>query len=441
MKTINRYIPSLVYNKIQELEFNNKEQLYVICDMIYRISIYRKENTDYSNIYRDIPSKYYTDIIADKNNYKKAMDFLKNNSIIECDNIYSKMGGKALGYRFNSQLVSKLITVEISKPTIFKRIVNNVNEERNLVNDKYKVYRDFFINNFSIDYDNSLKYLNMWWEKEHNLLLSLNPSLCSSFLDTMLNIDTPNQCSSFLETEKSSSSFLKDYIKLNNKYNHLFMSISAINDGNLFFRHNKTNGRIDSNLTNLKSEFKQFITTPNLYQIDIVNSQPFILSLLLNSSLCSRFLDGKELRRYTDWTSAGIFYEMFLKEYFNKTSKVLQRDDIKDIMFCIFYSKNGQYTKEKNIFKSIFPTIMKYIEEQKNNKHNEFSIKLQKIESKICIDIISEELNKNNIKYYTIHDAWLVDKEDIKITKEIIIRKFYDNFYRRPELKIEKINK
>jgi len=218
------------------------------------------------------------------------------------------------------------------------------------------------------------------------------------------------------------------------------MSISSINDGNLFFRYSNTNGRIDTNLTNLKAELKQFINTPNLYQIDIVNSQPFILSHLLNSPLCSSFLDKKELEKYTDWTSAGIFYEMFEREYFNKTSNVLTRKQIKDLMFCIFYSKNGSYIKEKNIFKSIFPTIMKFIDEQKKDKHNEFSIRLQKIESKICINIICKELDKENIKYYTIHDAWLVDEKNIKKTRDIIIRKFYDNFYRRPELKIEKIN-
>jgi hypothetical protein len=417
MKTINRYIPELVYNQIQNLEFKNKEQLYVICDMIYRISIYRKENTDYSNVYRDIPTRYYTDIIADKKNYMTAMTLLKTSGIIECDNVYSKIGGKALGYRFNNKYVSKLITVQISKPTIFKKITSNVNKERNLVADEYKTYRDFFINNFSIDYDNALLYLDNWYNKELELIHStspLNSPLCSSFLDK--------------------------YIKLNNKYNFLFMSISSINDGNLFFRYSNTNGRIDTNLTNLKAELKQFINTPNLYQIDIVNSQPFILSLLLNSPLCSSFLDKKELEKYTDWTSAGIFYEMFEREYFNKTSKVLTRKQIKDLMFCIFYSKNGSYIKEKNIFKSIFPTIMKFIDEQKKDKHNEFSIKLQKIESKICINIICKELDKENIKYYTIHDAWLVDEKNIKKTRDIIIRKFYDNFYRRPELKIEKIN-
>jgi hypothetical protein len=417
MKTINRYIPELVYNQIQNLEFKNKEQLYVICDMIYRISIYRKENTDYSNVYRDIPTRYYTDIIADKKNYMTAMTLLKTSGIIECDNVYSKIGGKALGYRFNNKYVSKLITVQISKPTIFKKITSNVNKERNLVADEYKTYRDFFINNFSIDYDNALLYLDNWYNKELELIhytSPLNSPLCSSFLDK--------------------------YIKLNNKYNFLFMSISSINDGNLFFRYSNTNGRIDTNLTNLKAELKQFINTPNLYQIDIVNSQPFILSLLLNSPLCSSFLDKKELERYTDWTSAGIFYEMFEREYFNKTSKVLTRKQIKDLMFCIFYSKNGSYIKEKNIFKSIFPTIMKFIDEQKKDKHNEFSIRLQKIESKICINIICKELDKEDIKYYTIHDAWLVDEKDIKKTRDIIIRKFYDNFYRRPELKIEKIS-
>ena len=418
MKTINRYIPELVYDEIQKLDFKNKEQLYVICDMIYRISIYRKENTDYSNVYRDIPTKYYTDIISNKTNYMTAMTLLKTSGIIECDNVYSKIGGKALGYRFNSKYISKLITVSISKPTIFKKITSNVNNERNLVGDEYKIYRDFFINNFGIDYDNALLYLDKWYKEELKIINTNQPSnspLCSTFLDK--------------------------YIKLNNKYNFLFMSISSINDGNLFFRHSNTNGRIDNNLTNLKSELKQFITKPeNLYQIDIINSQPFILTLLLNSPLCSTFLDKKELEKYTDWTSAGIFYEMFEREYFNKTSKVLTRKEIKDLMFCIFYSKNTSYIKEKNIFKSIFPTIMKFIDEQKKDKHNEFSIKLQKIESKICINIICKELDKEGIKYYTIHDAWLVSKEDIKRTQEIIIRKFYDNFYRRPELKIEKIN-
>lgn len=413
MNYIKRYIPSRVYDEIQKLEFKNKEHLYIICDMICRVTIFKKEDTDYSNTFTDIPKYYFRDIIDSSVYLGNAFNILKTSHIIISDNIFSKNRGKALGYKFNDELISTLIDIEIHSKPLSKKIINNKNSRNNLVADKYKVYKEHFIETFNIDYPEALKYINNLMEESISNL-SLNSPLCG---------------------EKYS----KEWIKIVNKYNHLYMSINAINDGELFFRKNKTNGRVDTNLTNMKGELKKFIAVPNLYQIDIINSQPFILSLLLNSPLCGEKLDKKELEKYTNWTSAGIFYEMFTREYFNKTSKVLERKDIKDIMFCIFYSKNGSYRKEKMIFSNMFPSIMKYIEEEKMSKHNEFAIRLQKIESKICIDIICEELHKENIKYYTIHDAWLVDLKDVEATEKIIHRMFYKSFYRRPELKIEKI--
>ena len=412
MKNIKRYIPEKVYNKIKELQPKNPEHIYIICDMINRVSIFRKEDTDYSNQFIDIPGYYFRDIITKYDTYNQSITFLKDHEIIKCDNIYSKDSGKALGYKFNEEYISRLISVEIENKTISKKIIKNKNDRNNLVNDSYKQYRDYFIDTFDINYKEALDYINEWYNTS---ISYLNSPLCSDNFD-------------------------KEWIKIVNKYNSLFMSISAINDGELFFRRNNTNGRIDNNLTSLKSDLKQFIKVKNLYQVDIINSQPFILSLLLNSPLCSDNFNKTELTKYNDWTAGGIFYEMFEKEYFRRTSKTLKRKEIKDIMFCIFYSKNGSYQKEKNIFKMIFPTIMEWIEKQKKSKHNEFAIKLQKIESKICIDEICEELNKSDIKYYTIHDAWLVDKSDVRDVEKIVYKMFYKHFYRRPELKIEKIN-
>lgn len=412
MNKIKRYIPSKVLEEIQKLDFKNKEHLYIICDMLYRISIYKKENKDYSNDFIDIPKYYFRDIICDSKSLGDAINCLKSNNIILCDNIFSVNGGKSLGYKFNSKLLSIIIPIEINSKTLSKRIIKNKNERNNLVNDKYKVYKDFFLNTFNIDYDNAIKYLNDWY---NNSILTLNSLLCGR-------------------------NYNEEWIKIVNKYNHLFMSLSSINDGYLFFRRNNTNGRIDTNLTSLKSEYKQFISKKNLIQLDIMNSQPFILSIYLNSLLCGRKINENELQKYNDWTGSGLFYELFEKEYFTKTSKLLTRKEIKNIMFCIFYSKNGSYRKEKNIFTSIFPSISDFIEEEKKEKHNEFAIKLQRIESKICIDIICEELNKNNIEYYTIHDAWLVDKNDVEEAQRIIYDMFYKHLYRRPELKIEKIN-
>ncbi len=415
MKTINRYIPEKAYDYIKNVDFKNKEHLYIILDMINRITIFHKQDKDYSNNFIDIPISYFKDIIQNKDCFKKAMDFLKDNKLIECDGIYSKEKGKAYGYRISDEYFSKLITVKITKPTLTKRIFSNVNKEKSRVGDKYKVYKSFFLKNFKIDFNKALNYINS----------NLNSSLCRNF-----------------STE--------DIVKSINRYNHQYMAISAINDGDLFFRHNKTNGRIDTNLTNLKSDLKQFISIPGLVQLDISNSQPYILSLYLNSSLCRNFLKN-DFSKYQAWTEKGIFYENFEKEYFKQKGLTLKRQEIKDIMFGIFYSRNEYtdkkgkiikpYLKEKNVFKSIFPSVLEVIENEKKVKHNQLAIKMQKLESEICIDIICQELDKQGINYFTIHDAWIVDIMDELKVKNIIETEFIKKYNSKPTIKTEKITK
>ena len=448
MKTLKRYIPEKVYEKLQQLEYSNKEHLYVICDMIYRISIYRKDDSEYQ--YTDIPRVYLSNIITNSNYLSDAINFLLNNNIIETDNIYSKESKKSKGYRFKKEYISKLTSVEIETLTIKRNIINNKNDRNNVVSSRYKKYKKHFMDTFKIDYNKALNLLDNEYNKSMEYLN--NPNNYNTTISTLFLCST-NVSLTQAGQDLTSDSFLENWIKITNKYNKLFMSISAINDGNLFFRKNKTNGRIDNNLTNLKKDFKQFIIKPNLNQIDIKNSQPYILSLLINSFLCERnvsltqagqdltsdsFL--KELDKYSLWTSTGKFYENFSNQYFMKTSKVLTRKEIKDLMFCIFYSKNNTYIKEKNIFKSIFPNIMKYINEQKKKNHNQFAIKMQKLESEICIDIICPKLDEKGIEYYTIHDAWLVDKKDLEETKNIILESFKEKYNSIPTLDFEKIN-
>jgi len=412
---VKRYIPEKVLTRINELDFKNKEHLYVICDMIYRVHTFKKIESKESNSFVDIPINYFTDIISKRESFYSAMNFLKSSEIIICDNNYSKLQGKALGYKFNDNLISKLIPVEIKSKSIGKRIINNKNSRNSFVDDSLKMYKDYFLKTFKIDYVSALGYIDNWFNSQEPL-----PGI---YLDSSYVVPFLNQ----------------DWIKLVNKYNQYFMSISSINDGELFFRKNKTNGRVDTNLTNLKSELKRFIIGDNLYQLDIKNSQPFILSLYLNRPQNLSKIDSNELTKYSDWTSSGMFYYLFEKEYYMKTGKPISIKEIKTMIFCIFYSKNGSYIKEKGIFKSMFPSIFNFIENEKKNKHNEFAIKMQNIESKICIDIICKELDKENIKYYTIHDAWVVDGNDVEVTEKIVYKMFYKHLNRRPTLKIEKL--
>lgn len=421
MNKLYRYVPEKVNNKIELENYKLKEHLYIICDMIYRITTLRKVDTNYSNKYVDIPLYYFTDIITDKENYYKAKDYLELSGIIECDKHSSKEAGKALGYRFKNENISKLTAIEIKKETLINRIIENRKKRNNHVNSKYNVYKEHFLSTFKIDKNRALDFINDLYGKKVSELKRKIP-----IVDTDCFVDIRG--------------YLKEFERITNQFNHLYMSINAISDGQLHFNCNKTNNRIDTNLTTLKSELKQFIISDyDLSQIDIVNSQPFLLSIILNKEKDSG-INSDELKKYTDWTTQGMFYENFEKEFIKTTNKKITRKEIKKIMFCIFYSKNTNCKRQKAIFKNIFPTISYWIENQKSKKHNALAIKMQKFESQICIDIICKELDLEGIKYYTIHDAWIVDKEKVMITEKIIKYCFIKFHKAIPKLKCESIN-
>lgn len=415
MNKLYRYIPEKAMNIIEEGNYPLKEHLYIICDMIYRIGIFRKEDQYYSNTYVDIHHSYFRDIITFSTSFTKAKDYLISEGIIECDNHSSKKNGKALGYRFQNELISKLIPVEIIKKTLKNKIIINRQKRNNLVNYRYKEYKEHFLDTFKIDADAALDYINVLFD---NRISELRLKHANGDI----------------------TDFLKGFNKITNQFNHLYMTIHAIKDGQLFFNQNDTNNRIDTNLTSLKSELKQFIINQfNLIQIDIINSQPFLLSIILNEEKNSN-IDQKELIKYTNWTREGSFYEKFTEEYIKKYNSKISRKEIKELMFCIFYSKNESYIKQKAIFKNIFPTISHWIQQQKSQKHNALSIKMQKFESEICIDYICQKLDLNKIKYYTIHDAWLVKEEDILITHKIIEDCFTKHYNTKPKLDLKPIN-
>jgi len=54
MKSINRHIPEKAYDFIKQSNYKNKEHLYIILDMINRITIFHKQDKDYSNNFIDI---------------------------------------------------------------------------------------------------------------------------------------------------------------------------------------------------------------------------------------------------------------------------------------------------------------------------------------------------------------------------------------------------
>jgi hypothetical protein len=242
-----------------------------------------------------------------------------------------------------------------------------------------------------------------------------------------------------------------------------------------YFCRNKTNNRLDTNLTSIKRELKQFIIG-NYVNIDLKNSQPFFLSMLLKSiltkdnnthiPLCyylehnniiktfgikrigavSKIHQNEEkpflvnLKDFDESVTRGKLYDDFILKYYGRVKEEDYekiRDGVKDIMFMVFFSNNEQfgkfgkyipYKKEKGVFASVYPYIYESIKRLKTKDNTILPIFLQKIESFIFIDSIAKELVNSGIIPKTVHDSVIVKKEHEKRTIEIMNKIFLDNF-------------
>ncbi len=248
-----------------------------------------------------------------------------------------------------------------------------------------------------------------------------------------------------------------------------------------YFDRNKTNNRLDTNLTNLKKEIKQFIKI-DYVNIDLKNSQPFFLSMLLKSiikqdnkqqgPLCCLLLISNivetfgvkkiqaiskihqieekpflvNLKTFHESVICGTLYDDFIKSY----SEGISRDEVKKIMFKVLFSKNEikdkyknfiPWEKDKEVFASVYPFIYESIKILKSKDNVLLPVFLQKVESYIFIDCIAKELVNSGIVPLTVHDSVIIRPEHKERTIEIIKKIFLENFGVIPTFDIEPLKK
>ncbi|MFZ4398545.1 MAG: hypothetical protein ACOYO1_00810 [Bacteroidales bacterium] len=387
-----------------------------------------------------VPAKKLQSIVY---NYTPYINYLINEKIIYVDNQY-QVGGKTRGYKLREIMHSDIIKIEATNTKFItdriKCFNKNKNDKNNLSRtDHFKVMKDnftTFVKELPID----------------------------EIMQDAQNIEDVN--------EKMAQFILLDKIK----------------DNNLYFKRNTTNYRLDTNLTNLISNIK-FYNPNNYTNLDFSNSQIYFLNILLqylikptfnttatnnnntylhnttltntnntntlqsfttttfphndseklcnysiNQILNSRkfsyntsIIDNNELDKFSQWTTSGRFYDNFVSAGTN-------RAEIKEMMFCVLFSKPSSFAKEKKIFSDEFPTINAFINDFKNNNgYKHFSILLQKIEARIVLDVICPLLVAAGIFIVTVHDSWIVKNDDVSKAIDII----YSVFDIKPHLKIE----
>jgi hypothetical protein len=220
---------------------------------------------------------------------------------------------------------------------------------------------------------------------------------------------------------------LKDNRKIYyNKFFKNVISVENINSGNIFFKFDEY-GRMHTNFTILKKEIrKKLITFDGLEtdEVDISNSQPLFLILLMKEKMTTSELITPDVSKYIELVQNGLVYEELIDN-----CNIENRNEAKIMMYKVLFGKNGHSSKYNICFRRIFPTVYDFIKKYKEDSkdYKVLSHDLQLKESNFIYNKVVKHIMEVNpeIPLFTVHDSIVFPVKYKKIVKDIF------NYYLR----------
>jgi len=395
-----------------------KEVFYFLLDMLYRLPTYNKNIELKNGGYYSISCEYFKKYIGDRK-YKKYIDYLLDIDLLMCDESYDIEEHISKGYKLNPAFESKLTTVIIPPiAKVWKSITQNFNSKNHKKTPDYIKRMKVCFKSLEFDIDGANAYITDLFEKGE---ISIN------------------------------------------QFNIYLLSISSLNDKQqLYFKRNTTNNRIDTNLTNLKKELRNFLKG-DFSLIDLANSQPYLFNYIIKSylegisssdtntinkplqpfieKLFKQFknppkLNLKEVEKYNRLTKEGTIYDLFIDKF------KIERSEAKKLFLATMYSPNHskRFREEKKVFKAEFPSIYSFICKLKKKEYNKLAIALQELEAEIFIDNIARRIIEAGIGVYTIHDSVLVKRQNCDQAMNLMKDVFLEYFGEIPTFKTEDLS-
>lgn len=398
------YVPSNLQFEVSERHIG---KYYYLISKLYLTRVLNK--TIEIDDYIPLKSEFLVKVLGCY--YRKYLNDLIQNGIIETDNFYIK-GEKARGYRLTEKYrYQKFRKVEITDRELIKRVTKRKMEYKNKMTENENInYIYECMNEIILDYDNAYNWI------EQNVT----------------------------EIDK--------YVSYN-------ISLDLINEANYFFIVDDTAGRIHNNFTNLPKDLRPFLSYNKqpLIEVDIANSQPFFFNVLIerymrdreydninlsyvyNKGIDVSYLREDDIKLYRELTCQGRFYE-YLRDQFDAYERYESRDDFKRTVFAkIFYSQeNENYIyEERRKFRKLFPRVAEIIKYYKKDDYKNLAIQLQRVEAEIIIHKIIPKLAEENIWAITIHDSILTTKKEAERVKQIMLNTIQDQLNLQPKIRIK----
>lgn len=356
------YIPNNL--KIEEIlkdtpysDPKHYDKFYYLIHLIYeQRTLYRLEEE-----YVPLKAIYLRNILKGYNAYR---DLLMDKGIIGSDLHYIK-GRKSYGYKLLGEYAdAKVMARELKN----KAIIRNLEKWKARRLPTTEVYQHLydFLNKVEIDYDGAKEYINTLSVQE---------------------------------------------------YNAAMIAIDKFKEKDFFMYKDDFGNRVHTNITNLKSELRRFLTYKGkkLINVDIANSQPLIFLLTIPSSIRCTFFE--DIERYKELVEKGKLYEYMMEEL-----QVKNRSEFKERFFRdIFFGK-----KVSNYFWQLFPNIAKLLAEIKKEDYRKVAWMMQREEADIIINRICRRIMKEaeGLFISTIHDSILTVEDGKGIVVDIISEEF-----------------
>jgi hypothetical protein len=353
--------------------------------------------------------------------YNRCLSYLIEKGIIETDNRFI-LGEKCRGYKLALKYAEREYRIEdITKRSLIRKRGDQLVQDKKFIKN-YEFLAKWFNESLKIDRDGAINRLEAL---KHD------------------------------EAQKGKKGSEERYFLR-------LATVDQINKENFHLNVDGTSKRFHSNLTNLKSSLRNYITYngQQLCSIDIKNSQPFISSILFKKEFYDKDHKGlslyslsKEIYEKTKCGFGGILEELeeisniitlvkpdktqcssdlelyltlidkgrlypFMSDAYYKKSGIKldvgikeERDQIKKSIFLSFYSHNKYFYQEnaemKRLFADIFPTVYKIFSLLKVKQYELLAVILQLVESEIVINRVAKRISREypELPIFTIHDS------------------------------------
>lgn len=417
------HIRSVNHNGTLGYNFDTERLIYII-GLISSIPAGKRDlvtDDGYVPINSFVLRNYFKD-------YLSYLDYLLRTGVLITDGIAFK-GEKSCGYKFSPKYECKPMRRYVYQSARYV-------QQEPIVKERFNRHTKKFEHNLLLAYP----YLSHWYLQKK---LEINPAAVDFAWNRRVTAFKGNPDK---DPQAQYQAALYNIIALEYK------EYKAQIDSNVH--------RLHSAITNMQKVYRNFLKYDGqeLTAIDISNSQPFLLTILLNPDFWDRTSNAYinighlpdniqkmftrslilEIRRYVSSTprtnfhdyireaSAGNLYEFMQREINNPE---IDRSRVKTMILITFFSDNryiSQQTEDASLkrrFRGLFPEIYKLIVLCKRSRKERFACLLQSVESEIilhrCCRRIWDE-GGHEVPVFTIHDSIATTAEHVEFVRQIM---------------------